>query len=80
MSKVVPDQISIRVKAGSKKGPLIEESPEGGLIVYVREPAVNGKANAAVLQLLAKHYGVSKTQIEIVRGHNSKIKLIMINP
>ena len=47
------DVISVRVKPGSRKGPLVEIGGEGELTVYVREPAAEGKANRAVVKLLA---------------------------
>ena len=39
-------KIAVTVKPGSKKGPLVEKADDG-LIVYVREQAVDGKATAA---------------------------------
>jgi uncharacterized protein (TIGR00251 family) len=66
--------ISVRVKPGSRKGPLVEVGPEGDLTIYVREPAVEGKANAAVAKLLAKHLGVPSSHVELVSGATSRVK------
>ena len=44
----------------------------------VREPARDGKANAGLVDLLARHFGVQKSAITIVRGHSSRRKLIEI--
>lgn len=68
-------KINIQVKPNSKKGPLINET-QGGLIVYIREPAVDGKANEALIKLLAKHYKVPKSQIKIIKGLNSRHKTL----
>jgi uncharacterized protein len=68
----------VRVKPGSKKGPLVEADEDGQLVVYVRERAVDDKANEAVVVLLAKHFGVSKTRVEVVRGHTSRIKKVHV--
>ena len=65
--------VHVRVKAGSKKGPLIEESTEG-ITLYVREQAIDGKANLAVIALLARHYGVPKTSVRLVTGHTAPFK------
>ena len=35
--------ISVRVKPGSRKGPLVETDDDGTLVVYVREPAVEAR-------------------------------------
>ena len=65
------------VKPGSKKGPLVEIMDDQ-LTVYVRERAVDGKANAAVIELLAKHFGVSKSKVQIETGFTSRHKRVSI--
>lgn len=67
----------IFVKPGSKKGPLVEETAEG-LTVFIPEKAHDGEANAALVKLLAKHFKVSKSQIEIIRGNHSHHKLVEV--
>jgi len=64
------------VKPGSKKGPLVEVVEDGSLTVFVRERAVDGAANAGVIRLLAEHFGVPRSRVEIVRGHASRTKLV----
>ncbi|MEN9714353.1 MAG: hypothetical protein RLZZ164_1017 [Actinomycetota bacterium] len=71
-------QVSIRVKPGSSKGPLVE-STDDGLIVYLKERAVDGAANEALIAVLAKHFGVTKRQVEIASGHAARIKRIRID-
>ena len=68
------DVISVRVKPGSRKGPLVETGADGELTVYVREPAVEGKANEAVVRLLAKHLGVAPSRLVLVSGATSWVK------
>lgn len=70
-------KIGLTVKPNSKKGPLVEET-EGGLVVYVREPAVDGKANTAVVKLLSKYFDVPKTGIRILKGQSGRSKLVEI--
>ncbi len=55
------------------------EDEDGSLIVYTKAPAVAGRANLAATELLAKHFGVSKSQVELIRGHTSKYKLFDID-
>ncbi len=66
--------IEITVKPNSKKGPLVQPALDGALLVYVREPAIEGKANQAVRQLLSDYYGVSKSRVQIIGGLTSRIK------
>ena len=75
----MPEFVVARVKPGSSKGPLIESGPEGELIVYVRERAVDGKANSAVLRLLAEHFGVAPSRIQLVSGPASRLKRFRID-
>ncbi|MFA5004123.1 MAG: DUF167 domain-containing protein [Candidatus Saccharimonadales bacterium] len=70
--------ITVHVKPGSKKGPLVEQGSDGELVVYVSARAADGKANDSVVELLATHFGVAKSHIEIVRGHTSRHKTIRI--
>ena len=55
--------------------------PKDG-VLYVRTTAVaaDGKANEAVVKLLAKHFDVPKSSITVVRGHTSRIKSIEVQP
>lgn len=54
---MVSESVVVRVKPGSRKGPLVEVGEDGELTVYVPERAVDGKANEAVTKLLAAHLG-----------------------
>ena len=57
-----------------------ENGPAGILLVRVTATPENGKANAAVLKLLAKALGLPKTSLEIIRGNNARTKVIAIPP
>ena len=70
--------ISVQVKPGSKKGPLVQAALDGSLLIYVREPAVEGKANKAVIKILADHFGVTKSRVYLVSGQKSKLKCFEI--
>ena len=71
--------INIRVKPGSKKGSLVQPNLiDDTLVVYVREPAIDGKANKAVIELLADYYGVPKSHVEIIHGHTARTKTVRI--
>ena len=74
----MPKTYTVHVKPGSKKGPLVEESQDGSLTIFVLERAVDGKANEAVIKLLAKHFDVAKSKIQITRGHTGRTKTIRI--
>ena len=68
------DSVVVKVKPGSGKGPLVEVGPDGELTIYVRERAVDGKANDAVTRLLAAHLQLPRSQVELVSGMTSRLK------
>lgn len=72
------DVISVRVKPGSKKGPLVEAGADGELTIYVRERAVDGKANEAVATLLSAHLSVPRNRLELMSGATSRLKRFRI--
>jgi len=72
--------VTVRVKPGSSKGPLVEIAEDGSLTIYVRERAVDGKATEAVARLLAAHLGVPRSGIELVSGATSRIKRFRVGP
>ncbi|MGE0267755.1 MAG: DUF167 domain-containing protein [Candidatus Omnitrophota bacterium] len=52
---------------------------QGVLKVYLNAPAVDGKANKALIAFLSEYYQVRKNQIEITKGLKSRDKTININ-
>ena len=76
-----PVNLTVHVKPGSRKGPLVivDEGVEASLTVYLQQRAVEGAANDALIRLLAKHFGVAKRDIVIIRGHASRIKHVRID-
>lgn len=48
------------------------------LKVKVAAPPSGGKANLRLIEILAKRLNVAKSQIEIIRGHTSRKKVVRI--
>lgn len=71
-------RITVQVKPGSKKGPLVESADDGSLTVFIKERAVDGAANEALIAVLAKHFRVSKSEITIESGFTSRIKRVSV--
>jgi uncharacterized protein (TIGR00251 family) len=69
-------KIQVKVKPNSRTA---EVSREGdSFIVKVKEPPKEGKANQAVIKLLAAHFEVPKSQVMILSGFNSRSKIIEV--
>jgi hypothetical protein len=74
----VSEAVVVRVKPGSRKGPLVEVADDGALTIYVQERAVDGKANDAVTKLLAQHLGVPRSRVELISGATARLKRFRI--
>ena len=69
-------RIQVKVKPNSRTE---EVSQEGdSFIVKVKEPPKEGKANQAVIKLLAEHFGVAKSRVRILSGLKSKNKVVEV--
>jgi uncharacterized protein (TIGR00251 family) len=51
---------------------------DGRLKVAVTSPPVDGEANAAVIELVAKSLGVAKSAVEVVAGASSRRKTLRV--
>ena len=69
-------KIQVKVKPNSRTEEVIQENDS--FLVKVKEPPKEGKANQAIIRLLARHFGVSQSQVKIVSGLKSKVKVIEI--
>ena len=69
-------RISIKVKAGSREEKVLP-SPKGW-VISVKSPAKEGKANEAIINVIAKHFSVSKSRVRIKSGLRSKNKIVEI--
>jgi uncharacterized protein (TIGR00251 family) len=67
-------KIQVKVKSSSKIEELSRE--DDSFIVKVKEPPKEGKANQAVIKLLAEHFGVPQSQVRILSGFRSRNKVI----
>ena len=70
-------KIAVTVKPNAKKAQVVELA-EKQYRVAVRAAAQDGKANRALVDILADHFGVAKSAVKIIRGHLARHKLIEI--
>ena len=71
-------RITVTVKPGSTKGPLVETNEDGSLTVFLKQRAVDGAANTALVEVVAKHLGTRKGNVEIESGFTSRIKRLRV--
>jgi hypothetical protein len=69
-------KVKIKVIPNAKHNKLVEEP--GRIKVYLTAPAVEGKANEALIEFLAEHFKTKKNKISIIRGFKSREKVIEV--
>ncbi|HDO23772.1 MAG TPA: DUF167 domain-containing protein [bacterium] len=70
-------KISVKVKTGAKKEK-VEEISAGVFLVSVKEQPEKGKANQAVIKALAKHFKAPISEVKILSGRTSRLKIVKI--
>ena len=66
--------ISVKVIPNAKRNEIKKENE--GLKVYLTAPAIEGKANKRLLEILAKHFNCRKSELKIIKGEKTRNKLI----
>ncbi|CCH57148.1 protein of unknown function DUF167 [Fibrisoma limi BUZ 3] len=70
--------VHLKVKPGSKVDQLFYDEA-GLLIAKIKAPAQDGKANAYLVELLAKQLGLAKSKVTIVAGFTNPYKRLSID-
>ena len=70
--------LAIRVVPRAKKNEIAQILNDGTLKIRVTAPPVEGKANRAVIELIARVLEIPANRVEIVAGESSREKLVSI--
>ncbi|MBI2057455.1 MAG: DUF167 domain-containing protein [Candidatus Yanofskybacteria bacterium] len=70
-------KISVKVKTGSKKEEIKKVSNDSFEIKTKALP-IEGKANLAVIKILADYLDIPKSRIKILKGQKSKSKTLEV--
>jgi len=74
--------LAVRALPGAKKKTAIDgvycEGEKSRLKIRVQAPAVEGRANAALIEFLAEMFGVPKSYVELVSGELSRSKVFLL--
>jgi len=76
---IAADGLSIEVLArpGASKSEILRVDPRG-LVIAVAAPPARGKANAELVQLIAKVAGVPRSEVTVIKGASARRKTIRI--
>ena len=64
----------VKVVPRAKQNRIVKEQTR--LKVYLTAPPAEGRANEALIELLAEHWGVKKNRLKIVQGKKSRDKIV----
>lgn len=71
-------RIFVKAKPRSKEDK-IEKINENHFVVFVKEAPEKGKADEAIIKVLAQYFKVNRADISLISGFSSKNKLFEIN-
>ncbi len=69
--------ISVRAKPRSSISSL-EYEESGTWVARLRSSPVDGKANAELIELVAKHFGCARAAVSVVSGASARLKLVRV--
>jgi len=71
--------IRVKVIPKSSRDEIVGELEDGTWKVKVTAAPERGKANAAVCELIASHFKIPKSRVEVVSGHTSHLKQVRVD-
>lgn len=71
-------RIAVRVHPGARKDALVGRLANGEWKLAVSAPPEGGRANGAVVELLAELLGVKSRQVTVARGGSARSKTIEV--
>jgi uncharacterized protein len=69
--------IRVKVKPSARASSFAQDDDDLWL-AKIKSPPENGKANEELIELVAKHFGCSKSSVSIKSGSTSRTKLVKI--
>jgi uncharacterized protein (TIGR00251 family) len=72
------ERLVVRVSPGASRTEVAGRMADGRLKVRVAAPAEDGRANAALIKLLARELGVDARDVTLVAGHGARDKIVEV--
>jgi uncharacterized protein (TIGR00251 family) len=69
--------VSVRAQPGARRNAIVGEQA-GALKVAVTAPPDKGRANDAIIEVLAEALGLKRSQVELVAGQTSRAKKVLL--
>ncbi len=71
--------LRVKVIPRSAKTEIVGEMADGTLKVKIAAPPEQGRANDALCEFLAAHFGVRRGGVTIISGHSAARKLVRVD-
>lgn len=71
-------KIIVKARPGAREEK-VEKNDDGSFEVSVKEPPVQGRANAAIARALAEYFKVSNSEVRLISGFSSRQKIFEIS-
>lgn len=82
LSHTFMTRLSLRVQPGARSDAILGWKADGRggevLKIRLRAPAVEGKANAALIEFLAQSLGLRRSQFALLRGEKAREKIVAV--
>jgi len=70
--------VRVRVRPGASRTSVGGRYGAGALVVAVGAPAVEGRANRAVIEAVAAAFGVRRSAVSVLAGQRSRDKVLFV--
>jgi len=70
--------ILVKVKPNARTSTLVAQD-DGSWRAQIQAPPIDGQAHDALIALVARHFGVRRTQVSIKTGSSGRLKRIQID-
>jgi uncharacterized protein (TIGR00251 family) len=71
-------ELRLRVVPRAARTEFVGAMEDGTYKIRLVAPPVEGKANACLVEFLARSFGVPRTQVEVVGGSQSRRKTVLV--
>ena len=69
--------LQVKAKPGSRVSSLSKQD-DGSWLAQLKSPPVDGKANAELIQLVARQFGCARSEVQIKSGSNGRLKRVLV--
>lgn len=70
--------LRVKVRPNARVNVLVAQD-DGSWVAEVKAPPVDGKANDALIALIARHFARRKSQVTVKHGATSRMKLVCVD-